>query len=395
MDAAQHLDVEVQLAVTVASEETSPLTGNRDAAFLTLDFRDADRAAADAIAFAQHHPIGGVVGVDDQTTVAATVVAEALGLPHNAPDAARAAQDKHRMRERLRAGGVRVPDSTLIPLDADVAAVAGDVPYPCVLKPRGLAASQGVIRANHPQEFIAAFARVARIIRHERERTGAGLDAHILVDAYVPGREVAFEGLLAGGELLSLALFDKPDPLEGPYFEETIYVTPSRLGSELQREITTVVVAAAAALGLREGPVHAELRLGPDGPSVLEVAARSIGGLCSRTLRFGVGVSLEELIIRHAMGLEIESYERERQPAGVMMIPIPHGGRFREVRGVDAACAVAGIEDVQITAHPGQTLTPLPEGSLYLGFIFARAHTPDAVETALRAAHAALEFVIA
>jgi hypothetical protein len=224
----------------------------------------------------------------------------------------------------------------------------------------------------------------------------AGGDAarYLLAEEYVPGVEVALEGLLVGGTLSTLALFDKPDPLEGPFFEETIYVTPSRLPTAVQRAIEEVTAAACAALGLDEGPVHAELRVNDAGPWVLEVAARSIGGLCSRTLRFGTGMTLEELILRHALGWSIASLTRERRPAGVMMIPIPRAGRLTAVGGTAAAAAVAGIEEVTITAHIGQQLVPLPEGWQYLGFVFARADTPDTVEAALRDAHARLTFEI-
>ena len=210
----------------------------------------------------------------------------------------------------------------------------------------------------------------------------------------MPGREVALEGLLVGGTLHVLALFDKPDPLDGPFFEETIYVTPSRLPGATQARIAAVSRDACAALGLTEGPIHAELRVNEQGPWVLEVAARSIGGLCSQTLRFGTGVSLEELILCHALGRPLDSLEREQRAAGVMMIPIPRAGRLRAVTGRDEATAVDGIEEVAVTMHPGQTVVPLPEGWQYLGFIFARADTPVAVERALREAHARLRFDI-
>jgi hypothetical protein len=240
-----------------------------------------------------------------------------------------------------------------------------------------------------PTEFVAAVQRIARIL------AGAGDTSRtLLAEEFVPGAEVALEGLLVGGALQTLALFDKPDPLDGPFFEETIYVTPSRLPAAVQAELATVTARAAAALGLREGPVHAELRVGPRGPRVIEVAARSIGGLCSRALRFGTGMTLEELILRHALGRKIESYERERRPAGVMMLPIPRAGRLRAVTGTEAARAVPGIEEIVITTHRGQELVPLPEGWQYLGFVFARAQTPEAVEQALRAAHARLHVEI-
>jgi L-amino acid ligase C-terminal domain 2 len=127
---------------------------------------------------------------------------------------------------------------------------------------------------------------------------------------------------------------------------------------------------------------------------MLEIAARSIGGLCGRTLRFGTGLSLEELILRRALGRPVESLERERAAAGVMMIPIPRGGVLEEVRGLDEARAVPDIEDVTISLHKGQDVVPLPEGSRYLGFIFSRAADPARAEAALREAHRHLHFVI-
>ena len=214
------------------------------------------------------------------------------------------------------------------------------------------------------------------------------------MERFIPGVEVALEGLLNHGELNTLALFDKPDPLDGPFFEETIYVTPSRLPAETQRAIQVCAARAATALGLRDGPVHAELRLDAEGPLMLEIAARSIGGLCSRTLRFGTGLTLEEIILRHALGLPIESLEREGRAAGVMMIPIPRAGTLEGVEGLDEARAVPLIEDLTISAHTGEELVPLPEGHRYLGFIFSRADTPAQAEAALRQAHACLSFVI-
>lgn len=394
MAAAERLRVAVDVAVTVGLDAPNPLAADRSSDFLTLDFRDPVRAVADALAFALEHPVAAVVGVDDRTALAAAAVAAGLGLPHNTLAAAHAARNKHAMREAFRTHGLRVPTYRPVPLDADVDRVAAEVCYPCVLKPLGLAASQGVIRADDPAQFRTAFRRVAAIIHREADQMDEETRGSLLVEDFIPGREVALEGLLADGELLTLALFDKPDPLDGPYFEETIYVTPSRLPPDIQAEITQTVAAAAAAVGLHHGPIHAELRLNPDGVWMLEVAGRSIGGQCARTLRFGTGLSLEELIIRQAMGLDVTSYEREPQPAGVMMIPIPRAGVLREVCGVDAARAVPDIEDVTLTVHPNQSVAPPPDGGRYLGFIFARAATPEAVEAALRAAHAALEIVI-
>ena len=268
-----------------------------------------------------------------------------------------------------------------------------------MLKPLVLSASRGVIRADGEAEFAAAFRRVAAILASPDVRAlGAGT-GQILVEQFVPGAEVALEGLLVGGALHTLALFDKPDPLDGPFFEETIYVTPSRLPDAAQAAIGECAAQAAKALGLEEGPVHAELRVGRDDDGretawMIEIAARSIGGLCSRTLTFGTGMSLEEIILRHALALPIASLERERQAAAVMMIPIPRGGVLEHVDGLERARAVPLIEDVVISMHKGQDVVPLPEGSHYLGFIFSRADTPVRAEAALRLAHAQLRFDI-
>ena len=411
VEAARRLGVDL----TVASERPSTFQDANPRGLLTLDLSDPARAAREARAFAERHPLHGVVGVDDDTAVVAAAIAGELGLVGNDAAAARAARDKHEQRTSLAAAGVPVPRFTLHGVDDDPRRLAAGVSYPCVLKPLRLAASRGVIRADAPEQFVAAFERVKRILKDAgSEMRDAGcLEAgaspiprpasrSILVEDFVPGPEVALEGLLVAGRLQLLALFDKPDPLDGPYFEETIYVTPSRLPAEQQRAVAACAERAAAALGLREGPVHAELRVNASGPWVIELAARPIGGRCSGALRFesrdaGSGMrdaSLEEIILRHALGMPIPSLEREPQASGVMMIPVPAAGVLREVRGVEAARAVPQVEEVVITAHPGQELVPWPEGARYPGFIFARGETPDAVEAALRAAHQRLQFVL-
>jgi biotin carboxylase len=294
----------------------------------------------------------------------------------------------------LARASVPCPSFRTFSIEEDPAVAASRVRFPCVIKPLVLSASRGVIRANDEAEFLTAYRRVATLLRDPGVARRVGEDSRrLLVEDYVPGVEVALEGLLTDGVLRMLALFDKPDPLEGPFFEESIYVTPSRLPAPVQKRILECAGRAARALGLSRGPVHAELRVNDDGPWVIEMAARSIGGLCSRTLRFGMGVSLEELILRHGTGGDISRLAREERPAGVMMIPIPQAGTLQEVRGRNAALQVAGIEEVTITAHVGQELVPLPEGHQYLGFIFARGMTPVAVEAALRVAHSKLEFV--
>jgi biotin carboxylase len=390
LDAARVLGVDV----VCASEKPSTLEAHVPDHLLTLDFRDPDGAAATVAAFAGRRSLTAVVGVDDLTAVAAAAIAERLGLRASAVAAVAAARDKYQTRQCLAAAGVPSPRFRRIALADDPFAAARGVAFPCVLKPLALSASRGVIRANTVDQFIAAFHRITALLQRADVEAGGDAARYLLAEEYVPGVEVALEGLLVDGALHTLALFDKPDPLEGPFFEETIYVTPSRLPEATQEAISEGAARAAAALGLREGPVHAELRVNDGGPWVLEVAARSIGGLCSRTLRFGTGMTLEEIILRHALGWPIATLTRERRPAGVMMLPIPRAGRLRGVRGTEAAAAVPGVEEVVITAHVGQELVPLPEGWQYLGFVFARADTPAAVEAALRDAHARLEFEV-
>ncbi|HEY1433771.1 MAG TPA: ATP-grasp domain-containing protein, partial [Thermoanaerobaculia bacterium] len=293
------------------------------------------------------------------------------------------------------AAGVPSPAHRVFRSEEDPRAAAARVRFPCVLKPTFLSASRGVIRADDAAGFVAAWQRIARLLAApEVASRGGDAARQILVEDFVPGREVALEGILMEGALRVLALFDKPDPLDGPFFEETIYVTPSRLPDDVQRRCAAVAAHGARALGLRHGPVHAEMRVHQSEVWIIEMAARSIGGLCSRTLRFGTGFSLEALILSQALGLETPPGEREAAAAAVMMIPIPRGGTLEAVRGLEAARAVSEVVEVTISAHVGQAIVPLPEGDRYLGFIFSRAPTPDRAEAALREAHARLEFRI-
>ncbi|HKZ03954.1 MAG TPA: ATP-grasp domain-containing protein [Methylomirabilota bacterium] len=395
MDAARRLDVDL----VVASERPNTLGEVFPDHLLALPFADPDRAAREMVEYARRRPIDAVVPVDDGTTVVGAAIAERLGLRRcNSVGAVAATRNKRLMRERFAKAGVPGPTFTTVSLQEDAAAAARRVGYPCVLKPLVLSASRGVIRADDAAGFVAARARIAALLADpEIQALGEGT-GEILVEAFVPGGEVALEGLLVDGALRVLALFDKPDPLDGPFFEETIYVTPSRLSEATQRTIADVTAQAARALGLEDGPIHAELRLDaratPPAPVMLELAARSIGGLCARSLRFGTGLTLEDIILRRALDLPIASLEREGRAAGVMMIPIPRAGVLEKVEGQDAAAAVPLVEDVTISAHVGETLVPLPEGHRYLGFIFARGADPAAVERALRDAHARLTFTL-
>ncbi len=394
VEAARRLAVDL----TVASDHRSVFAAEQPERLVTFDFSSPERAAAQAAAFAAGHPVAAVVGVDDDTAILAATIAERIGLPHNPVAATLAARDKHRQRELLARAGVPVPAFRLHRLAEDPGAVARAATYPCVLKPLCLSASRGVIRADSPQEFVAAHGVLSEILGEGEVAARGEASRQYLVEAFVPGPEFALEGLLVDGRLRVLALFDKPDPLDGPYFEETIYVTPSRLGGAAQRALAECAERAALAVGLRTGPVHVELRYNAAGPWLIELGARPIGGRCSQVLRFGEAptvCSLEELLLRHALGLPVPTFERAAEAAGVMMIPVPGAGVLRAVRGVDAARSVGGIEDVVITAHVGQTLVPLPRGAQYPGFIFARGDAPADVESALRRAHACLSFDVA
>src|SRR3989441_12670797 len=398
VEAARRLGVDV----TVASERPSTFERANPTGLVTLDFADPAHAAAQARAFASAHPLHGIVAVDDDTSVVAAAIAQELGLRGNSVAAAAAARDKHQQRRLRAAASVAVPRFELRTIAADPERLAHGAYYPCVLKPLRLSASRGVVRADDPPGFVAAFRRIQAILEQPELAECGEWARHVLVEEFVPGREVAVEGLVTRGSLQVLALFDKPDPLDGPFFEETIYVTPSRLARTAQQEIVACAQAAVRALGLREGPIHAEVRHNHRGAWLIELAARPIGGRGSGALRFDTGetgkgkgepLSLEEIIIRHALGMPIPKLEREGQASGVMMIPVPGPGVLREVQGVDAARAVPLVEEGGITAHLGQTLVPWPEGSRYPGVIFARGGTSEAVEAAVPAAHAQLEFL--
>ena len=391
LDAARDFGVDV----VVGSDQRPVLEHIAPGRSLWVNMADPERGALEAEAFAREYPFDAVVPVDDVGALLAARAAARLGLPHNPFEAVEATRDKSLLRQRLEAGGLLSPPYLVLPLASDPAAGAARAPYPCVLKPLGLSASRGVIRADNEAEFVVAFARIRALLTDPAIAADCGPTAdRVLVEGFVPGIEVAVEGLLTDGRLITLAIFDKPDPLEGPYFEETIYVTPSRLSEAQQRTVIEATARSAQALGLVDGPIHAELRVNEDGAWPIDVAARSIGGLCARTLSFGTGMSLEEIILRHATRSPIPTFDRESTAAGVMMLPIPAAGTLRKIEGVVEAEAVPGIESVTMSLRVGDRVVPLPEGGDYLGFMFARAETPAEVEDALRRAHALLRFTI-
>ena len=399
-EAARNLGAEVVFGTDRCHQLDDPW---RDGA-LPLHFDDPAAAADAACAALRERPVQGVLALGDRPIATAARVAQALGISYNAADAVEGCRSKLTQRERLRDAGLPVPGFFSFALDAPLDSVLPRVAFPCVVKPLTLSASQGVIRANNAGEFAHAVKRLSALLHSPEVRATRepSLD-RVLVEEYIPGVEVAVEGLLSHGKLRMLAIFDKPDPLEGPYFEETIYTTPSRLPAEALWYVLECLEGSVRALGLTHGPLHAEFRWNETGPWVLEVSPRPIGGLCSRALRFvpdataGVAANpifLEELLVRHALQMPGADWPRELCAAGVMMIPIPRSGILQRVEGEEEARATPCVEELHITARLHDYIAAWPEGSSYLGFIFARAETAAQVEAALRTAHSRLRFEI-
>jgi len=395
-DAAERTGIELMFATDRCHQLDDPW---RDAA-VAVRFHEEDASLDAIVAAARARPLDGVIAVGDRPVVLAARAAATLGLRGNPPEAAAASINKSLFKRELARAGLPVPWFFQASVDAHVSADPR-VRYPCVIKPLGLSGSRGVIRANTPAELDAAAARVRALLSRKDVRAiRSGVEDSILLEGFISGREFAVEGVMTAGALQTFAVFDKPDPLDGPFFEETIYVTPSTLDRSTHDAVVAHVASAAAALGLSNGPIHAECRVSADAIYILEIAARPIGGLCSKVLRFdGIehtpAASLEDVLLRHAVGQEISAIVRERAVAGVMMIPIPRKGTLKFVHGIDRAAAVPGIDEVQITAKIDQLLEPLPEAASYLGFIFARGSQAGEVVRSLKAAHAQLLFEIA
>ncbi len=392
-DAADRVGVDLVYATDRCHQLDDPWRDRAIAVRFHEEGRSLDLIAAEA----RRAPFQAVLAVGDRPTVLAARAAERLGLPGNSPDGAAASGNKRETRVRCAAAGLRVPWHVIVPIATPGTDVARDprVNFPCVVKPLGLSGSRGVIRADTPEALARAVDRVRALLERPDVRAArTGLEDSLLVEGFIPGHEYAVEGVLTSGSLQVFAIFDKPDPLDGPFFEETIYVTPPLLEASARDAIGATIARAAAAIGLSHGPIHAELRVDPSGPAVLEIAPRPIGGLCSKVVRFADGASLEDVLLRHALGEDVSGVCRESSAAAVMMIPIPRRGVLKRVDGEADARALEGIEDVRITAKSGQLLEPLPEAGSYLGFIFARGSTPRAAESAVREAHTRLSFTI-
>jgi biotin carboxylase len=393
-DAAARLDAELVFATDRCAVLDDPW---RDSA-IPIRFHQPTASVARIVAANAVQPFDAIVAVGDRPAALAARAREAIGLPGHSSIGADAARHKRLTRERLRAAALPVPVFVVGAADAAVESLVGRVPFPAVLKPVSLSGSRGVMRVDDAEALARALRRLAALLARPDVRAERD-PAHgvVLLESFIEGHEFALEGLLTEGRLQTLAIFDKPDPLDGPFFEETIYVTLPDERTDLAARIEAGVASAAAAIGLRHGPIHAECRVNDRGVFVLEVAARPIGGICARALRFqreSDTIALEELLLRHALGERVHDWSREPSASGVMMIPIPERGRYRGVSGVDQAREVAGVDDVVITAKLDQRLVPLPEGASYLGFIFARGASASHVERALRDAHARLVFAV-
>ena len=390
-----------QLGVTLAyvTDRCGRLDDPWNDQALAVHFELPEGAAGAVLEAERGQRVDGILAVGDRPTATAAYVARGLGLTHNHVASVEACRNKVRMREVLRDAGVPVPWFREVPLHPLPEPSLLGITYPCVLKPISLSGSQGVTRANSREEFVAGATRLKRLLNsaeilatRERHRD------QMIVEGYLEGKEVAVEALLTDGTPRVLAIFDKPDPLEGPFFEETIYVTPSRLAPEQQRAIEISLLSCIRSVGLTHGPVHAEFRLNEQGIWPIEIAARPIGGLCARALRFKPGrdepMGLEELLLRHELGLPESDATRENAASGVMMIPVPRSGILESVEGLEQARATQFITSVEITARLHDHIDAWPEGSSYLGFLFARADEPSQVEHSLRQAHAKLRFTL-
>lgn len=383
--AAQKLGVEIVAAANYC-HQLAPSWGLPP--IMALHF-DQPEQTADTV-LQEIGNVDAVLAVDDSGVELAALLAERLGLPGNPAQAVRRVRDKLAFRRLLQEREFLCPEFHHLPSCVDPRTRVPELKFPVVVKARRLSGSRGVIRADDAGALVRAVNRVRAIqSRADRDAQELGL----IIEDFIPGREYALEGILERGELTTLALFDKPDPLDGPYFEETLYVTPSRLPGALQDRVHQMVARACRVAGLATGPVHAEVRVNEQGIWILEVAARSIGGLCGRVLTHSLGMSLEELILRQVVA-EPLPLAHEGGAAGVMMIPVPRRGIYHGLSGLAAAQSVPAVTGVTITAEPGQIIAPPPEGASYLGFIFARAASPAEVETALRIAHRRLHFDI-
>ena len=384
--AALSLDLEINLASQGEWAISSPVSAGID-----IPLQDHRSALSTLVSLFEQQHYDAVIGTDDSTLELAARLAEKTGLQQNLPAAVRLARRKDLSRLCLQQAGIQVPAFSVEEISEQQLLDGPHFGFPCVIKPLALSGSRGVIRADTIEGLNQGVHRSLKIISEETDLYEKN---HLLLEQYIPGREFAIEGMLADGRLDVLAIFDKPDPMEGPYFEETYYISPARVSLNEKEILVETVQNACRAFGLVTGPVHAECRLNKQGAWLIELAARTIGGLCSRLLSFGTGYSLEQLVLANAIGLELPQQLKDGA-AGVLMLPTEEAGILRRVEGVMKAERMPYIDDIEISLREGYHVTPLPEGASYLGFIFSSAPDSDKVEQALRDAHALLNPVIA
>ena len=389
IEAANTVGVDIQIASDGKNSLVTEL-----ATGLHIDLNDIDSTLDIIQSRHRLEPFDAIIASDDRTVTIAAEAASRLGLTCNPPKTAQISRRKDLSRKTLARASISVPLFEKIDLNTHTKAplITG---FPCVLKPLSLSASTGVIRANNPAEFQRACKQIRAIIAYLPNDEE---NHYALVEQYLDGVEVAIEGMVSNSSFELLAIIDKPEPLTGPYFEESYYTTPSRLDRGCQQRLIELVSAACAALGIKTGPVHAECRINDKDCWILEVATRSIGGDCSKILQFIHEQSLEALVISNALGYKLPagiSNPVANRAAGVMMIPTPSAGILRGVGGLQQARKIDNIESVEIAIRAGHELKCLPQGSSYLGFIFARAKTPALVERALRQAFACLKIDVA
>ena len=377
------------IAIKIASHGEHSLV-NEIAEGIHINLDSTEAAVNTIVSSSAKYNFCGIVAADDKATEIVAKAAKALNLPHNPPDAVHLTRWKHKARKVLEQAGLPVPRHWVATFSDIRKDKLPDISFPCVIKPLNLSASRGVIRCNNEKELKEAAERVSKIVENQNE---VDSKSKALIESFIPGKEVALEAILQQGKLVPIAMFDKPDPLNGPYFEETYYVTPSRLTRSQQHKITLTIESACAAYGLTTGPVHAELRINGDELYIIEIAARTIGGECAKLVEFASNRSLESIVIEYAMGINADTISLETA-AGVMMMPTPRSGVLRRVEGVLNAQSVKNIKSVNLAIREGHELIALPEGASYLGFIFATAETPEAVESALRSAHDKLNIVV-
>jgi biotin carboxylase len=390
MNAADKLDLKI-LVVTDNSQVFSDQFPDN---IITMNFDHWTEKLDEISEWSDRFNLMAVIGVDEESILLAAIFSQYLGIEHNSIESVMRTKNKLLMRFELKKARMNCPWFRSFSIEKLPDDIIEEINFPCVIKPTFLSASQGVLRVNNEQEFKEGFQILTDLLSQKKIKKRGGEEAnYIMVEEYIPGNEVSIEGIVSQGKLKILAIFDKPEPLEGPTFEETIFVTPTTLSGSMQSSLYETAQQAMETLGIVKGPVHIEVRINSNGNYILECASRSIGGMCSKILEFQGGMSLEELILRSSLGRNIEKSNLSDTAKGVMMMPIKNSGKLKEMRGVEEAISVDGITDLQITIKPGEMLDPLPKGDRYLGFLFAEGKNQEMVIKDLKNAWSKIEVV--